>query len=218
MTKVLVIDDHAMVTCGTKAVLEKEGFDVDTLPCATRLQSVLENKRYDLYLVDLNMPDIDGTEATEQILSFDPDAKVLIYTGYDTEIKPLFDYMIAKGASGVVSKSAPIESLIASLKAALRDEVILPLSLFRRLGTVEAAGPGEAGLNDKEYRILVGVMDGKTNKEIAEWMFISQRTVEKHLTKIFHKLGVHSRVGALNTAKELGILPQDKRSGQPFAK
>ncbi|WKB35918.1 response regulator transcription factor [Terrilactibacillus sp. S3-3] len=214
----LVIDDHAMVTYGTKAVLEKEGFDVDTLPGATRLQAVLKNKRYDLYLVDLNMPDIDGTEAMEQILSNDPDAKVLIYTGYDTEIKLLFVYMITKGASGVISKSASIETLIASLKAALRDEVILPISLFRQLGTEEAASPSEVELNDKEYQIMVGVMDGKTNKEIAEWLLISQRTVEKYLTSIFQKLGVHSRVGALNKAKKLGILPHDKRNGQLFTK
>ncbi|RYM04914.1 response regulator transcription factor [Sporolactobacillus sp. THM7-7] len=211
MTAVLVIDDHQLVASGTKSVLIKAGFDCDTLASARSVVSYMDRKHYDLYLVDLNMPDIDGMEAAERILDTDADAKVIIYTGYETEIEPLFGTMLDKGISGVISKSASIESLVASLKAALRDEVLVPMWLFRKLrvGNREENGSGPAPdprFNQIESQIMLGVIQGETNREIAKRLLVGQRTVEKYLTGIFQKLGVHSRIEAANKMKAKGYL------------
>ncbi|MCQ2011210.1 MAG: response regulator transcription factor [Sporolactobacillus sp.] len=207
MTSILVIDDHAVVASGTKAVLKNAGFEVDTEQSAKMIQAILKKKSYDLFLVDLNMPDMDGMATADLILDLDPDAKIIIYTGYETEIEPLFASMIQRGIAGVVSKSASIDSLIAALHAALRDEVLLPVWLFQRLQVADAARTGRAKvhLNQNERAILSAVMRGETNREIAQNLLIGQRTVEKHLTGIFQKLGVHSRIEAVEKVNELGI-------------
>ncbi|MCO7127704.1 response regulator transcription factor [Sporolactobacillus shoreicorticis] len=212
MTSVLVIDDHAVVASGTKTVLENAGFKVETEQSAKMIQAILQERNYDLFLVDLNMPDMDGMATADLILDLDPDAKVIIYTGYETEIEPLFASMIQRGIAGVVSKSASIDSLIAALHAALRDEVLLPIWLFQRLQIADAARADAARmerakvhLNQNERAILAAVMRGETNREIAQNLLIGQRTVEKHLTGIFRKLGVHSRIEAVEKVNELGI-------------
>ncbi|MCI1881031.1 MAG: response regulator transcription factor [Sporolactobacillus sp.] len=133
MTSILVVDDHAVVASGTKVVLENAGFEVKALPDVRDLKAEVGARYYDLYLVDLNMPGMDGIEAADTIFQADPDAKVVIYTGYESEIEPLFSTMVTRGIAGIVSKSASVESLIAAVRAALRDEVLLPMWLFRKL-------------------------------------------------------------------------------------
>ncbi|MCL1632441.1 response regulator transcription factor [Sporolactobacillus sp. CPB3-1] len=208
MTSVLVIDDHAVVASGTKTVLQNAGFEVDTRTSTQTVASLLEQRHFDLFLIDLNMPDMDGMAAADLILDLDPDAKIIIYTGYETEIEPLFASMISRGIVGVVSKSASIDSLIAALNAALRDEVLLPIWLFQRLRVNDSAQKAAAKvhLNQNEREILAAVMRGETNREIAHHLLIGQRTVEKYLTGIFQKLGVHSRVEAVEKGNELGII------------
>lgn len=209
MTSVLVIDDHAVVASGTKTVLQNAGFEVETQQSAKNIQLILSKRHYDLFLVDLNMPDMDGMAAADLILDLDADAKIIIYTGYETEIEPLFASMIERGISGVVSKSASIDSLIAALHAALRDEALLPMWLFQRLRVNDSIRieSSKLHLNQNERDILAGVMHGDTNREIAQNLLIGQRTVEKYLTGIFQKLGVHSRVEAAEKVNELGISP-----------
>ncbi|MCO7176904.1 response regulator [Sporolactobacillus kofuensis] len=207
MTSVLVIDDHAVVASGTKAVLQNAGFEVETQSSAKNIQLILKETHYDLFLIDLNMPDMDGMAVSDLILDQDPDAKIIIYTGYETEIEPLFASMLKRGISGVVSKSASIDSLIAALHAVLRDEVLLPMWLFQRLrvnDSVHTDG-SKVHLNQNERDILAGVVHGDTNREIAQNLLLGQRTVEKYLTGIFQKLGVHSRVEAAEKVNELGI-------------
>lgn len=208
MTSVLVMDDHAVVASGTKTVLKAAGFDVDALSPSDDLATVVKQHHYKLYLVDLNMPEMNGLEATDLILDLDPEARVLIYTGYENEIEPLFAKMVERGVSGVVSKSASIESLVAALKAAVRDEVLVPLWLFRKLRLSEklSEGSAKAHFNQMEKDIMAAMISGNTNREIARSLLIGQRTVEKYLTGIFQKLGVHSRVEAAEKINNEGIL------------
>lgn len=207
MTSVLVIDDHAVVASGTKAVLQSAGFEVETQQSAKNIQQILNKTRYDLFLLDLNMPDMDGMAASDLILDLDPEAKIVIYTGYETEIEPLFASMIERGISGIVSKSASIDSLIAALHAALRDEVLLPIWLFQRLRVNELTrtSTSKVHFNQIERATLAGVIRGDTNREIARKLLIGQRTVEKYLTGIFQKLGVHSRIEAAEKVNEMGM-------------
>ncbi|GAY78506.1 two component transcriptional regulator, LuxR family [Sporolactobacillus inulinus] len=214
MTSVLVIDDHAVVASGTRAVLQNAGFEVESQPSAKNIVALLKEKHFDLFVIDLNMPDMDGMAASDLILDLDPDAKIIIYTGYETEIEPLFASMIERGIAGVVSKSASIDSLIAALNAALRDEVLLPIWLVQRLHVrdTERKSGTNVHLNQTERKILTGVMRGETNRDIAGELLIGQRTVEKHLTGIFQKLGVHSRIEAIERVNELGLIRVPKRN------
>lgn len=199
MTSILVVDDHAVVASGTKVVLENAGFEVKALPDVRDLKAEVGARYYDLYLVDLNMPGMDGIEAADTIFQADPDAKVVIYTGYESEIEPLFSTMVTRGIAGIVSKSASVESLIAAVRAALRDEVLLPMWLFRKLdicGQSAVDSSENLHFNHLEKEIMAGVIHGATNKQIAEHLHVGQRTVEKYLTGVFRKLGVHSRAEA----------------------
>lgn len=199
MTSILVVDDHAVVASGTKVVLENAGFEVKALPDVRDLKAEVGARHYDLYLVDLNMPGMDGIEAADTIFQADPDAKVVIYTGYESEIEPLFSTMVTRGIAGIVSKSASVESLIAAVRAALRDEVLLPMWLFRKLdicGQSAVDSSENLHFNHLEKEIMAGVIHGATNKQIAEHLHVGQRTVEKYLTGVFRKLGVHSRAEA----------------------
>ncbi|RYL89803.1 response regulator transcription factor [Sporolactobacillus sp. THM19-2] len=208
MTSVLVMDDHAVVARGTQTVLKAAGFNVVALPPSGDLAAEVKRHYYKLYLIDLNMPQMDGLEATDLILDLDSEAKVLIYTGYENEIEPLFEEMVDRGVSGVISKSASIESLVAALRAALRDEVLMPMWLFRKLAISEKAieSATRVHFNHLEKDIMSAVISGQTNREIAKSLLIGQRTVEKYLTGIFQKLGVHSRVEAAEKINREGIL------------
>ena len=166
------------------------------------------------YLIDLYMPKLNGIELTKLILQKDPDAVVLIYTGFD--IVAHYNLLIESGVSGFISKTATKEQLITAIRCALREEVVIPLQLLKQLRRVDTSPTTKEGqhnlgaisLSSKEQQILMEVEKGLTNKAIAINLSMSQRTIEYNLTKIFSKLGVSSRTEALMKAREFGLLPQ----------
>ncbi|KXH78364.1 response regulator transcription factor [Sporosarcina sp. HYO08] len=213
MINILIVDDHPMVGEGTRAIIEQKANMAATfIADANTVAEVIMEKTYDVYLIDLHMPTTNGIELTKNILQIDPDATVLIYTGYD--IAPHYNLLMDAGATGFVSKTASPEQLITVIRCALRGEVVVPLQLLkqlRRVNTESLVNVGEPNLGKmtlsrKEQEILEGVLRGLTNKEIASELSMGQRTIEYHLTKTFAKLGVTSRTEAIMKAKEHGLL------------
>ncbi|MGE8204969.1 response regulator [Heyndrickxia sp. NPDC080065] len=208
MISVLIIDDHVAVGHGVKSIIEKEkDISVDILSSSNELKQILSECSHDVYLVDYQMPDTNGIEITKSILHMYPEAKVIIYTGYD--IKPLFNKLVDCGVSGVISKTATKRTLLNTIKSVIQGDVIIPLELFQQLRIQHQnnlSEPNESALTDKERNILLEAEKGKTNKEISKNLFASQRSVEYVLTNIYRKLGVHSRMEAVKKAKELGVL------------
>ncbi|MBD8007623.1 response regulator transcription factor [Bacillus norwichensis] len=213
MINVLIVDDHPAVGEGTRTIIESEqDMKADVLFESDKIMEVLEKGKYDIYLIDLYMPKMNGIELTKMILQFDPDATILIYTGYD--VVSHFNLLIEAGASGFISKTSTREQLITSIRCSLRDEAVISIQLLKQLKRVESAPSVNEGkqylekisLSTKEQKILDGISKGHTNKAIALELSMSQRTVEYHLTKIFTKLGVGSRTEALLKSEELGLL------------
>jgi two-component system competent response regulator ComA len=164
------------------------------------------------------MPVMNGIELTKIILRYNPDAIILIYTGFD--LIAHYNLLIETGVSGFISKAATKEQLITAIKCSLREEAVIPLQLLKQLRRVAAQpstsdGQQELGyitLSDKEQKILEGISKGLTNKAIAVELSMSQRTIEYNLTKIFSKLGVSSRIEALMKAREYGLLSKQSVS------
>lgn len=213
MIKVLIVDDHPAVGEGTRSMLAQES-DLETIVLSNIEETLLEIKKqiYEVYLIDLFMPYVNGVELTKLILQEDPEATVIIYTGFD--LVTHFNMLIEAGVKGFISKTATRQQLITAIRCALRDEVVLPSHLVKQLRRMETLpstdggqlNMGNVSLTTKEQQILEGVSKGLTNKVIAVNLSMSQRTVEYHLTKIFSKLKVSSRTEALLRAKEYGLL------------
>lgn len=213
MMNVLIVDDHPAVGAGTKSMLEQEGdMRVDVTHENEGVSSLLEEKEYDILLLDLYMPGLNGIELAKRVRNSYPDLKLLIYTGFD--LSTHFNMLVEADINGFVSKTATSEQLVTAIRSALRDEVVIPLHLFKQLRRSEASvsETSEAdetcglSLNEKEQSILKEVASGYTNREIAQTLHMSQRSVEYTLTGIFNKLNVRSRTEALFKAQELGLV------------
>jgi two-component system competent response regulator ComA len=215
MIKVLIVDDHPAVGEGTKAIIEQEeDIQAEVILDSVNILEVINKDQYDVYLLDLYMPKLNGIELSKVILQNDPDATILIYTGFN--IAEHYNLLIEAGVSGFISKTETKEQLITAIRCALREEAVIPLQLLKQLRRVDTApmtkdglqNLGVISLSSKEQQILMEVSKGFTNKAIAINLSMSQRTIEHYLTKVFSKLGVGSRTEALMKAKEFGLLPQ----------
>lgn len=209
MIRILLVDDHPSVMEGTKMLLEQEGdMQVCLAHSGGQAKQMIIEQQFDIMLFDLHIPDINGIDLAKQVLQNIPGAIILIYTGF--ECNQHFNLMIESGISGFVLKTANKEQLVTAVRCALRGEVVLPLSLVKQLRKTylqsNESNDQALAINSKEYVILKNIAKGKSNKEIAETVIMSQRSLEYSLTNIFQKLNVKSRIEAAMKAKQLGLL------------
>jgi two-component system, NarL family, competent response regulator ComA len=207
MLNILLVDDHPSVMEGTKIMLEKEpDFQVAMARNEAEALELVRGQRFDAMLFDMNMPDISGLELAQKVLEVIPDAVILIYTGYD--IKPHLNLMIEAGVCGFIPKTVTQESLITSIRCALRGESVVPVSIWRELSRAseERSSFEKGSLHSRDVEILKQIAKGMSNKEIANRMLVSQRSLEYTLTALFQKLGVRSRIEAVSKVKQHGIL------------
>ncbi|MDQ0089629.1 two-component system competent response regulator ComA [Paenibacillus anaericanus] len=211
MIHILLVDDHPSVMEGTKMILEQEGdMKVHLANSAEEVLEMVGSQSFDVMLFDLHIADVNGIDLAKQVLSLNPGAIILIYTGF--EFNNHFNMMIETGIFGFISKTTNREQLVTSVRCALRGEVILPLSLVRQLRRTTVTGSemdddqAAFSVSNKEYEILKEIARGKSNKEIAELVLMSQRSLEYSLTSLFQKLKVKSRIEAAIRAKQMGIL------------
>ncbi|CAM4119881.1 MULTISPECIES: response regulator transcription factor [Saccharibacillus] len=215
MIKILLVDDHPSVGEGTKLLLEQDPeVRVTSLSLPMEALELLQTEEFDILLFDLNMPGISGLELTKRVVTAQPDSRVLIYTGYD--ISPHFNVLIDSGVSGFVSKTASREQLLTAIRCVMRDEAVIPVQLLRqlrrsdiRVSTREDNTLETVSINEREQEILQEVASGRSNKDIAAKLLMSQRTVEYSLTRVFEKLGVRSRSEAIAEARRIGLLSEN---------
>ncbi|MFD0824944.1 response regulator transcription factor [Neobacillus sp. M.A.Huq-85] len=211
MIHILLVDDHPLMGEGTKLIIEKEQ-DMKVLFESSSLKALemTKTQSFDVMLFDLQMPELDGFELTKKVLAIEPNANILIYC--DNEILPYIDLLMDSGAVGFISKTATRQQLIRSIRCALNKEAIIPYTLLKEIyhGSKPSfllESPNEGiSFNEKEKKILTELVKGKTNKEIAQTMFIGQRTLEYNLTNLFQKLGVHTRIEAIVKVKDMGFI------------
>lgn len=210
---ILLVDDHRSVVEGTKMLIESEPdmsvtieTDVYLVPDLIRL------REFDVILLDLYMPNVNGADLARKLLEYVPDAVILIYSGF--EIAPHFNLLMESGVSGFISKTSTREELIQAIRCAARKQAIIPMQLLRQLRRQEIVVQGEHGrestvITQEEDRLLRELAKGKSNKEISKTLMISQRSLEYNLTELFQKLHVNSRVEVIKKAKSLGVLPTE---------
>ncbi|MGM0523860.1 MAG: response regulator transcription factor [Bacillota bacterium] len=207
--QILLVDDHKIVGEGTKRLLEEtDDLTVDYVSSGEEALKKIVGCRYDLFIVDLHMPEMNGIELTKSIKNEQSNARILIYTGYDTTA--YFNKLVQLGAVGFISKNFSNDQLIYAVMCALHDLAVIPqewLDTLKRDGQKVMLGSGErVSLTEVEHDVLRYVEKGYSNDEIASEIHVSKRTVERYLTKIFQKLHVTSRADAITEGKRLGIL------------
>lgn len=207
--QILLVDDHKIVGEGTKRLLEETGdLTVNYVSSGEAALKKIVESHYDLFIVDLHMPEMNGIELTQSIKNEQSNARILIYTGYDTTA--YFNKLVQLGAVGFISKNFSNDQLIYAVMCALNDLAVIPqewLDTLKRDGQKVKLGSGEhVSLTEVEHDVLRYVEKGYSNDEIASEIHVSKRTVERYLTKIFQKFHVTSRADAIAEGKRLGIL------------
>ncbi|KOS64428.1 response regulator transcription factor [Lysinibacillus agricola] len=203
MINILIIDDHPVVLDGTKTLLQDlTNVRIDTEQDSAAVLSRMDTQAFQLFLIDINMKPINGIQLSEMIKKKQPEALILLYTGY--ELSDYYELLIEKKVDGLLSKLATKEQVIQTIQAALRGEILLAADFldFVHQRTNLSNVQQDVLLSDKEQEILQLVAQGCTNKAIASAIGVTQRTVENYLSKLFVKLNVESRAEAVIVAKE----------------
>ena len=200
--RLLVVDDHEIVRQGLVALLDRrDGFEV-VAQAGSVAESLAQAARYepDLVIMDVRLPDGSGIEACREIRSTLPQTKVVMLTSYPDE-EAVLSAIIA-GASGYLLKQVRGRDLVAALEAVGRGESLLdPAVTEKVLERVRRSASGSdsdelAQLTAQERKILLLVADGKTNKEIAAEVFLSDKTVKNYVSSILSKLDLQRRTQA----------------------
>lgn len=205
---VLLVDDHEVVRLGLKALLQRyPQFEVvGEAATAREAIDLVAAKRPDVVLMDIRLPGASGIEACEEITSRFPPTRVLMLTSY-AEDEMLFS-AIRAGAAGYVLKQIGSDDLIRALEAVARGEALLDPAVTQRVfqevrrAAREEEAAAFAMLSQQEKYVLLLVSEGKTNREIAQILFLGEGTVRNYVSSILSKLGVSNRAEAAAYAVE----------------
>jgi len=203
MINILIVDDHPVVLDGTKTLLQDlENVQIETEQESANVLSKMETKKFQLYLIDINMKPLNGIQLAEMIKKIQPEALIILYTGY--ELSDYYELLVEKKVDGLLSKLATKEQVIQTIQATLRGEILLSADFldFVQQHSNRTNAKQEVLLSQKEQEILQLVAQGCTNKAIASAIGVTQRTVENYLSKLFVRLHVESRAEAVIVAKE----------------
>ena len=216
MIRVLIVDDHAIVRKGIRALLsESGGFEI-VAEAADGHEAVLaaEETKPDVILMDLLMPGMDGIEATRQITGRQPEARILVLTSFAADNK-LFP-AIKAGALGYLLKDSSPEELVRAIHQVHRGEPALHPTIARKL-LQEVAHPADLepapeALTVRELAVLRLIAQGLSNQEIADELSVSEPTVRTHVSRILGKLHLASRTQAALYAVQEGLTTEEAAS------
>ncbi|WP_342545353.1 response regulator transcription factor [Lysinibacillus sp. FSL K6-4013] len=204
MIEILIVDDHPIVLEGSKMLfLDIDDIKVDTERDTTTALKKIKKNNYDVYLIDVHMPVINGIKLARDIKNIQKNAAIILYTGDD--IIDYYPLVLERKIEGVISKTAPKDQVIRTIRSAARREILLNESFLDFLETYNKP-KNIIELNEKEKFILNLISEGFTNNAIAEKLNVTQRTVERYLTQLFTLLNVQSRNQAVDFAKEHHLL------------
>ncbi|MBI2846221.1 MAG: response regulator transcription factor [Chloroflexi bacterium] len=211
MIRILLADDHTLFRQGLRQILEaEEGMEVvGEASDGTEAVQRAWQLEPDVILMDIQMPKMDGVEATRQIAGRSPKSRVIVLTMYRQD-KYLFD-AIKAGAQGYLLKDAESAEVTSAIRQVYQGEAIIDPGLaakmideFKRLE--KEARPQELQeLSPQEMEILERVAEGKSNAEIANQLYLSEKTVRNRLTVIYEKLQVNNRTQAALLARQAGL-------------
>ena len=202
--RVCIVDDHPMVTEGIQAILESYE-DISVVGTLTNGKDAVEQVQAlapDVMLLDLNMPGINGLNATEIILEERPETLILILSMHDSP--EYISTALSHGAKGYILKDVPTEEIRTAIDTVMKGGEYLCTGAKGSLSPKIA--DGREPLTNREQTILLELAQGKSNKEVANALGISVRTVETHRNNIKKKLDISSTAGLTRYAMEHGVL------------
>src|SRR6266568_4448781 len=211
MIKVLIADDHKMFRQGLRLLFEMEP-DIKIIGEARdglEAHEMAEALQPDVILMDINMPVIDGVEATRRILKEQPDAGIIILTMF-REDEHVFQ-AIKAGAHGYVLKDADSNEVTKAIRAVAAGESVLDTAMtgkvfnqFKLMSEMVEKNNAE-GLTERELEILALIAQGSSNREIGDRLFLSEKTIKNYITSIFQKLQTNDRTQAAVYALQRGL-------------
>lgn len=215
MIRVAVADDQALVRSGF-VVLLRSADDLDVVGEASNGREIVDlvrRERPDVVLMDIRMPEMDGLEATREIVNSGAHSRVLVLTTFDHD-----EYVygaLRAGASGFLLKDTLPDELLAAVRVIAGGDALIAPSITRRLiekfaeQTATAAAvahPGLATLTDREQEVLAAVARGLSNAEIADALFMSHATAKTHVSRLLTKLDARDRAQLVVIAYESGVV------------
>jgi len=199
---VLLVDDHALLRTGVANIINQEA-DLQVVAEAGNGEEALaayDRHHPDVTLLDLRMPVMEGVEVVRRLRERDPQARVIVLTTYDTDDE--ISRALKAGAKAYVLKDISADDLVTCIRDVLAGKSYLAPAAAAKL----AEGVTRVQLTPRELASLRLMADGKSNKEIANELGISDRTVKTHLGHLFEKLGVTSRTEAVKVATRRGLV------------
>ncbi|MFH1740843.1 MAG: response regulator transcription factor [bacterium] len=196
-TLILLADDHGVVRNGLRGVLEKQpDFEVvgETGDGREAIE-MAQRTKVDVIVMDINMPNVSGLEATQQIKAICPDVKIVTLSVHSQG--PIIAQMIRAGASGYLPKTCAAQELIEAIRTVMRGRTYISPQVMHWVTEHLHSEPDDAtsqhpDLTPRESEVLMQMANGKTTKEISACLNLSERTVEFHRHNIMDKLGIHS--------------------------
>jgi two-component system response regulator NreC len=210
-TRVLLADDHAILRQGLVGILATSG-EFEVVAEAADGHEAVERSlatRPDVVVLDITMPRLGGLEAARRIRKALPGTKVLVLTMHEDEEYVL--KMVRAGASGYVVKESAASELLAAVRALRGGHAYFAPAAARAVSEAYLAGgrlPEDPydRLTDREREVLQLLVEGRTNAQVAELLFVSAKTVDNHRTRLMEKLGVHNAAGLVRFAARRGLL------------
>jgi DNA-binding NarL/FixJ family response regulator len=199
--KVLIADDHPLIAEGIRRGLERSD-DIEVVGEAhsgAATMALVERRRPDVVLLDLVMPDVEGTEHIEQIRTDWPEVKVVVLSA--SEDRASVDAAVNAGANAFVIKSVGVSDLAAILRQVAAGVFLAPA----RSSSSASDESERPELTERESAILQAIAEGKTTTQISQELYISDHTVKFHLTNVYRKLGVSNRAAAVRWAVQQGM-------------
>jgi two-component system, NarL family, response regulator NreC len=215
--RILIADDHGVIRAGLRALLE----DIPDITVVGEASDGVEaivkavELKPDILLMDLSMPNMGGIEATLQLSQKEPKVRVLILTVHEEE--SLLKEVVRMGAAGYIVKRAAQEDLLHAIRVVARGDLYIHPTMTRALFKETPAYtplqvPESETLTLREIEVLQLLTKGYTNRQIAEQLSLSPRTVEGHRANLSGKLGLHSRVELVEYAEKHGLLKNKEQN------
>jgi DNA-binding NarL/FixJ family response regulator len=214
--RLLMVDDHRMFLQGLRSLLEMEP-DIKVIGECTNGYEALDavlRLQPDVVLMDINMPGLNGVDATRQILEQRPDTGIIILTMYREDAQVF--HAIKNGARGYVLKDVETSEVVRAVRAVARGESVIDpvlatrvLTEFKRVWQQGSAHPRD-GLTERELAILRLIAAGLSNKEIGAELCFSEKTIKNYITVIFQKLHLTDRTQAAVYAVQHGLVEKNQ--------
>ena len=203
--RILIADDHEMLRDTLMLYIGNEpGMSAESVEDLNAAEArILAGEAYDLVLLDFTMPGMDGLDGLSRIMAMPGDHRVAIISG--TAQRDTAEAALAAGAAGFLPKTLSAKSLVNALRFMALGEQYAPLDFMRASEDDKQVHPLAKQLSQREFEVLQGLTQGKSNKEIARDLDIREPTVKLHVKTLYRKIGASNRTQAAMIAKEQGL-------------